>query len=117
MGKVDVPSLIDKGRGKHALIIYENILRYVSTGAQHRNILDRYCLDCSVGIIDFHEANENNLLNAQFPLHLCKSSGLKDCCVNHHPPLLHVTKASEIAMRPLAGKDWTIFQFSHSTHE
>lgn len=120
MGKVDVPSLFEKGRGKHAFIIYENIVKYVTTGAQHGNILDMYCLDRSVRMIDFHKANENNLLNDQlkrFSLHLCNSSGLKDCCVNHDSLLLHTTKASDMAMTPLAGKDWAIFRFSHSTHK
>lgn len=53
-GEVDVLSLIDKRRGKHALIIYERILKSVNTGAQHRNILDRYCLDYSIRMTDFH---------------------------------------------------------------
>lgn len=61
MGKVDVPSLFEKGRGKHAFIIYENIVKYVTTGAQHGNISDMYCFDCSVRMIDFHKANEKTI--------------------------------------------------------
>ena len=43
----------DKGRGRFALIIYENILKYVNLDAWNRELLDKYCVAYGVGIIGF----------------------------------------------------------------
>lgn len=52
-GKGDMPTLTDKGRGRFALIIYENILKYVNLDAWNRELLDKYCVAYGVGIIGF----------------------------------------------------------------
>ncbi|KAB0395750.1 hypothetical protein E2I00_002417 [Balaenoptera physalus] len=48
-----MPTLTDKGRGRFALIIYENILKYVNLDAWNRELLDKYCVAYGVGIIGF----------------------------------------------------------------
>ncbi|XP_036095634.1 bifunctional heparan sulfate N-deacetylase/N-sulfotransferase 1 isoform X4 [Molossus molossus] len=119
-GKGDMPTLTDKGRGRFALIIYENILKYVNLDAWNRELLDKYCVAYGVGIIGFFKANENSLLSAQlkgFPLFLHSNLGLKDCSINPRSPLLYVTRPSEVEKGVLPGEDWTVFQSNHSTYE
>uniref|UniRef100_UPI00398EAFF6 bifunctional heparan sulfate N-deacetylase/N-sulfotransferase 1b n=1 Tax=Pristiophorus japonicus TaxID=55135 RepID=UPI00398EAFF6 len=119
-GKGDMPTLTDKDRGRFILIIYENILKYVNLDAWNRELLDKYCIEYSVGIIGFFKANENSLLSAQlkgFPLYLHSNLGLKDCSINPRSPLLYITKAKEIEKGFLPGDDWTVFQSNHSTYE
>ncbi|KAG5844199.1 hypothetical protein ANANG_G00159460 [Anguilla anguilla] len=107
-------------RGRFALVIYENILKYVNLDAWNRELLDKYCVEYGVGIIGFFKANENSLLSAQlkgFPLFLHSNLGLKDCSVNPKSPLLFITRAGQVEHGPLPGDDWTVFQSNHSTYE
>ncbi|XP_078469630.1 bifunctional heparan sulfate N-deacetylase/N-sulfotransferase 2-like isoform X1 [Lampetra fluviatilis] len=119
-GKGDMPTLTENRRGKYALVVYENVLKYVNLDAWNRELLDKYCLEYGVGVIGFFKANENSLLSAQlkgFPLYLHSNLGLKDCFVNPSSPLLYVTRAKEqVIQEPLPGDDWTVFQFNHSTY-
>ncbi|KAL7985825.1 hypothetical protein Chor_010991 [Crotalus horridus] len=119
-GKGDMPTLTDKDRGRFALIIYENILKYVNLDAWNRELLDKYCVEYGVGIIGFFKANENSLLSAQlkgFPLFLHSNLALKDCSINPKSPLLYITRPSEVEKGLLPGEDWTVFQSNHSTYE
>ncbi|XP_045393325.1 bifunctional heparan sulfate N-deacetylase/N-sulfotransferase 4 isoform X2 [Lemur catta] len=119
-GKGDIPPLTDNGKGKYTLVIYENILKYVSMDSWNRELLEKYCVEYSVSIIGFHKANENSLPSTQlkgFPLHLFNNLALKDCLVNPQSRLLHITKAPKVEKGPLPGEDWTIFQYNHSTYQ
>uniref|UniRef100_A0A8C9S5D7 [heparan sulfate]-glucosamine N-sulfotransferase n=1 Tax=Scleropages formosus TaxID=113540 RepID=A0A8C9S5D7_SCLFO len=119
-GKGDMPTLTEGNRGRYALIIYENILKYVNLDAWNRELLDKYCVEFSVGIIGFFKANENSLLSAQlkgFPLFLYSNLGLRDYRINPAAPLLYITQANEVERGPLPGDDWTVFQSNHSTYE
>ncbi|XP_069782692.1 bifunctional heparan sulfate N-deacetylase/N-sulfotransferase 4 isoform X6 [Narcine bancroftii] len=119
-GKGDMPALTNKDKGRYALVIYENILKYVNLDSWNRELLDKYCMEYNVGIIGFHKANENSLLSSQlkgFPLNLHTNLALKDCYINPRSPLLHITKAKEIERGPLPGEDWTVFKFNHSTYQ
>uniref|UniRef100_A0A8C4X1X4 N-deacetylase/N-sulfotransferase (heparan glucosaminyl) 1a n=1 Tax=Eptatretus burgeri TaxID=7764 RepID=A0A8C4X1X4_EPTBU len=119
-GRGDLPTLTDNsGRGKYSVIVYENLLKYVNLDAWNRELLDKYCLSYSVGVIGFYRANENSLLSAQlrgFPLFLHSNLRLKDCYVNPSSPLLYVTRAHETYIGPLPGDNWTVFQSNHSTY-
>ncbi|KAJ8339762.1 hypothetical protein SKAU_G00343950 [Synaphobranchus kaupii] len=118
-GKGDIPPLTHKGRGRYALVIYENMMKYVNMDSWNRDLLDKYCTEYSVGVIGFHRANENTLPVVRlkgFPLYLHSNLGLKDCCVNPRSPLLYVTKP-EADRGPLPGDDWTVFHSNHSTYE
>ncbi|XP_032862001.1 bifunctional heparan sulfate N-deacetylase/N-sulfotransferase 1 isoform X2 [Tyto alba] len=68
-GKGDMPTLTDKDRGRFALIIYENILKYVNLDAWNRELLDKYCVEYGVGIIGFFKAlfNTQNELRTHIP--------------------------------------------------
>ncbi|KAM9660671.1 bifunctional heparan sulfate N-deacetylase/N-sulfotransferase 4 [Morphnus guianensis] len=118
--KGDIPPLTDNGRGKYTIIIYENILKYVSMDSWNRELLEKYCVEYSVSIIGFHKANENSSPSTKLkglPLHLYNNVALKDCVVNPQSPLLHITKAPRVEKGPLPGEDWTVFQFNHSTYQ
>uniref|UniRef100_A0A7M4EB41 [heparan sulfate]-glucosamine N-sulfotransferase n=1 Tax=Crocodylus porosus TaxID=8502 RepID=A0A7M4EB41_CROPO len=118
--KGDIPPLTDNGKGKYTLVIYENILKYVSMDSWNRELLEKYCVEYSVSIIGFHKANENSSPSTKlkgFPLHLYNNVPLKDCFVNPQSPLLHITKAPRVEMGQLPGEDWTVFQFNHSTYQ
>lgn len=118
-GKGDIPPLTHKGHGRYALVIYENVLKYVGMDAWNRDLLDKYCIEYSVGLIAFHRASENSQPTMQlkgFPLTLQTNIPLCDCCVNPRSPLLYVTRA-ELDRGPLPGEDWTVIQSNHSTYE
>ncbi|XP_061216070.1 bifunctional heparan sulfate N-deacetylase/N-sulfotransferase 1 isoform X2 [Neopsephotus bourkii] len=68
-GKGDMPTLTDKDRGRFALIIYENILKYVNLDAWNRELLDKYCVEYGVGIIGFFKAlfDTQNELRTHIP--------------------------------------------------
>ncbi|KAL6466894.1 hypothetical protein MHYP_G00246980 [Metynnis hypsauchen] len=117
--KGDIPPLTHKGRGRYALVIYENALKYAGMDAWNRDLLDKYCVEYSVGVIAFHRASENSqptLHLKGFPLTLRTNVALRDCCVNPRSPLLYVTRA-EVDRGPLPGEDWTVFQSNHSSYE
>ncbi|XP_042668376.1 bifunctional heparan sulfate N-deacetylase/N-sulfotransferase 4 isoform X2 [Centrocercus urophasianus] len=118
--KGDIPPLTDNGRGKYTIIIYENILKYVSMDSWNRELLEKYCVEYSVSIIGFHKANENSSPSTKLkglPLHLYNNIALKDCVVNPQSPLLRITKAPRTEKGPLPGEDWTVFHFNHSTYQ
>ncbi|NWX00921.1 NDST4 sulfotransferase, partial [Caloenas nicobarica] len=118
--KGDIPPLTDNGRGKYTIVIYENILKYVSMDSWNRELLEKYCVEYSVSIIGFHKANENSFPSTKLkglPLHLYNNVALKDCVVNPQSPLLRITKAPRVEKGPLPGEDWTVFQFNHSTYQ
>ncbi|NXW34562.1 NDST3 sulfotransferase, partial [Phaetusa simplex] len=119
-GKGDLPVLIDKNKGKYALIVYENILKYVNMDSWNKGLLDKYCIEYGVGVIGFHKGNENSLQSFQlkgFPFHVHSNLGIKDCCINPHSPLLHVTKSSKLEKGPLLGNDWAVFQINHTAYQ
>ncbi|RMC13552.1 hypothetical protein DUI87_08628 [Hirundo rustica rustica] len=119
-GKGDLPVLIDKNKGKYALIVYENILKYVNMDSWNRGLLDKYCIEYGVGVIGFHKGNENSLQSFQlkgFPFHVHSNLGVKDCCINPHSPLLHLTKPSKLEKGPLLGNDWAVFQINHTAYQ
>ncbi|KFP81294.1 PREDICTED: bifunctional heparan sulfate N-deacetylase/N-sulfotransferase 4 [Acanthisitta chloris] len=118
--KGDIPPLTDNGRGKYTIVIYENILKYVSMDSWNRELLEKYCVEYSVSIIGFHKANENSSPSTKLkglPLHLYNNVALRDCMVNPQSPLLRITKAPRVEKGPLPGEDWTVFQFNHSTYQ
>ncbi|NWU62365.1 NDST4 sulfotransferase, partial [Pterocles burchelli] len=118
--KGDIPPLTNNGRGKYTIVIYENILKYVSMDSWNRELLEKYCVEYSVSIIGFHKANENSSPSTKLkglPLHLYNNVALKDCVVNPQSPLLRITKAPMVEKGPLPGEDWTVFQFNHSTYQ
>ncbi|XP_074152899.1 bifunctional heparan sulfate N-deacetylase/N-sulfotransferase 2 isoform X3 [Sminthopsis crassicaudata] len=119
-GRGDMPTLTERARGRYALVVYENLLKYVNLDARSRELLDRYCVEYGVGIIGFFRAHEHSLLSAQlkgFPLFLHSNLGLRDYQVNPAAPLLHLTRPSRLEPGPLPGEDWTVFQSNHSTYE
>ncbi|XP_063271333.1 bifunctional heparan sulfate N-deacetylase/N-sulfotransferase 4 [Prinia subflava] len=118
--KGDIPPLTDNGRGKYTVVIYENILKYVSMDSWNRELLEKYCVEYSVSIIGFHKANENSSPSSRLkglPLQLYNNVALRDCVVSARSPLLRITKAPRVEKGPLPGEDWTVFQSNHSTFQ
>lgn len=119
-GKGDLPALTEKSRGKYSLIIYENILKYIHMDAWNRSLLDKYCVEYGVGVIGFHRTSEKSPQSFRlkgFPFSVYGSLAVKDCCINPHSPLLHVTKSSKLEKGSLPGTDWTVFQINHSAYQ
>ncbi|XP_032080371.1 bifunctional heparan sulfate N-deacetylase/N-sulfotransferase 3 isoform X2 [Thamnophis elegans] len=119
-GKGDLPVLINKNKGKYLLIIYENISKYVNMDSWNRGLLDKYCGEFSVGMIGFQKSNDNTLQTFKLkgvPFQIHGNVGIKDCCINPHSPLLHLTKPSKLDKGPLPGSDWTVFHINHSAYQ
>lgn len=86
----------------------------------NRSLLDKYCVEYGVGVIGFHKTSEKSLQSFQlkgFPFSVYGNLAVKDCCINPHSPLLHVTKSSKLEKGSLPGTDWTIFQINHSAYQ
>ncbi|NWY00853.1 NDST4 sulfotransferase, partial [Nothoprocta ornata] len=118
--KGDIPPLTEGGKGKYTIVIYENILKYVSMDSWNRELLEKYCVEYSVSIIGFHKANENSSPTTKLkglPLHLYNNIALKDCFINPQSPLLRITKAPRVEKGPLPDEGWTVFHFNHSTYQ
>ncbi|XP_019482917.1 PREDICTED: bifunctional heparan sulfate N-deacetylase/N-sulfotransferase 3 [Hipposideros armiger] len=119
-GKGDLPALTEKTKGKYILIIYENILKYINMDSWNRSLLDKYCVEYSVGVIGFHRAGDRSTQSFPgrgFPFSAHGNLAVKDCCINPHSPLLHVTKSSKLEKGSLPGADWTVFQINHSAYQ
>ncbi|KAF6306738.1 N-deacetylase and N-sulfotransferase 3 [Rhinolophus ferrumequinum] len=119
-GKGDLPALTENAKGKYILIVYENILKYVHMDAWNRSLLDKYCVEYSVGIIGFHKASDKSAQSFPgrgFPLSAHGHLAVRGCCVNPHSPLLHLTKSSQLHRGPLPGTDWTVFHINHSAYQ
>ncbi|XP_053768079.1 bifunctional heparan sulfate N-deacetylase/N-sulfotransferase 4 [Desmodus rotundus] len=118
-GRGDIPPLTEGGRGKYALVVYENILKYAGMDAWSRELLEKYCAEYGVGIVGFHRATAHSAPHAPlrgFPLSLASHLALRDCFVSPQAPLLRIAKAPRVHQGPLPGEDWTAFQFNHSTY-
>ncbi|XP_054572739.1 bifunctional heparan sulfate N-deacetylase/N-sulfotransferase 4 [Eptesicus fuscus] len=119
-GKGDIPPLTEGGRGKYILVVYENILKYAGMDAWNRELLEKYCVEYSVGIIGFHKATENSPPSAPLrglPISLLNNLALRDCLVDPRAPLLRLTRAPRVQQGPLPGQDWTAFRSNHSTYQ
>lgn len=118
--KGGMPTLTEHNRGRYALIIYENVLKYVNLDAWNRDLLDKYCAEYGVGVIGFFKATENSPHSAQlkgFPLFLHSHLRLSDYRINPSAPLLYITKPNQLEQGLLPGDDWTVFLSNHSTYE
>ncbi|XP_045687383.1 bifunctional heparan sulfate N-deacetylase/N-sulfotransferase 4 [Phyllostomus hastatus] len=118
-GRGDIPPLTEGGRGKFALVVFENILKYAGMDAWSRELLEKYCAEYGVGIIGFHKAPAHGAPHAPlrgFPLSLASPLALRDCFVSPRAPLLRIAKAPRVHQGPLPGEDWTAFQSNHSTY-
>lgn len=119
-GKGDIPPLTDGSQGKYILVIYENILKYTGMDVWNRELLEKYCVEYSVGIIGFHKATENSPPSAPLrglPISLLNNLALRDCLVDPRAPLLRLTRAPRVQQGPLPGQDWTAFHSNHSTYQ
>ncbi|CAL8273799.1 unnamed protein product, partial [Gadus morhua 'NCC'] len=118
-GKGDLPPLTDAGRGRYALIVYENLLKYAHVDTWNRQLLHQYCTEYRVGVIGFYRSNENSppLLKLRgLPLVLRTNQALRDCRVAPSSPLLHLTKPGT-DQGALPGEDWTSFHTNHSSYQ
>ncbi|XP_030630263.1 bifunctional heparan sulfate N-deacetylase/N-sulfotransferase 2 [Chanos chanos] len=108
------------GRGHYALVIYENLLKYVNLEPWNRQLLDKYCQDYGVGIVGFYRASDGSPSSAQlrgFPLFLRSNLPLWEHRINPNSPLLHITRPNGLEPGPLPAENWTVFLSNHSTYE
>ncbi|KAM4707626.1 bifunctional heparan sulfate N-deacetylase/N-sulfotransferase 3-like [Discoglossus pictus] len=119
-GKGDLPPLTENHIGKYALIIYENFIKYTNMDTWNRELLDKYCLQYGVGIIGFIKGNENNMQSFHlkgFSFTVHSNMAVKNCCINPHTPILHITKSSNTGKGPLMWNEWTLFEVNHSIYQ
>ncbi|KAM6972469.1 LOW QUALITY PROTEIN: bifunctional heparan sulfate N-deacetylase/N-sulfotransferase 4-like [Aplochiton taeniatus] len=116
-GKGDLPPLTEQGRGRYALVVYENLLKY-DADAWNRQLLQRYLREHGVAVVAFYRSTENSppLLRLRgLPLLLRTNPTLRDACVAPGSPLLHVTRPG-LEPGALPGDDWTSFSSNHSSY-
>ncbi|XP_023213545.1 bifunctional heparan sulfate N-deacetylase/N-sulfotransferase-like [Centruroides sculpturatus] len=114
-----LPLLTNLDKGKFAVIVFENLEKYLNMNKWNRELLDKYCREYNVGIVGFMKSSEDSLVGSQlkgFPLYVHTNLALRDCQLNPKSQLLRLTRAGEIAYGDLPGEDWTVFQSNHSTY-
>ncbi|XP_065336089.1 bifunctional heparan sulfate N-deacetylase/N-sulfotransferase isoform X1 [Cloeon dipterum] len=123
--KVDVvgkslPVLTNLDKGKFAVIVFENLTKYLTMDNWNRELLDKYCREYGVGVVGFHPASEEVLIGSQlkgFPIFVHTKMNLKNAALNPASNVLRLTRAGETAWGNLPGNDWTVFAPNHSTYE
>ncbi|OCT97146.1 hypothetical protein XELAEV_18009369mg [Xenopus laevis] len=119
-GKGDLPHLTENHIGKYALIIYENFMKYVNMDMWNKDLLDKYCLQYGVSIIGFLKGNENSIQSFHpkgFSFRVNSNMAVKNCCINRHTSLLHITKSSNTGKGQLFGNEWTVFEVNNSFYQ
>lgn len=114
-----LPLLTNLDKGKFAVIVFENLDKYLNMNKWNRELLDKYCREYNVGIVGFMKSSEDSLVGSQlkgFPIYVHTNLALRDCQLNPKSQLLRLTRAGEIAYGDLPGEDWTVFQSNHSTY-
>lgn len=120
MAGKSLPILTNLDKGRYAVIVFENLDKYLSMDKWNRELLDKYCREYSVGIIGFVSASEETLVGAQLknlPLYVHTNLRLRDASLNPASSVLRLTRAGDTAWGPLPGSDWAVFQYNHTTYE
>lgn len=116
----NLPVLTNSDKGRYAVIVFENLDKYLHMDNWNRELIDKYCREYSVGIIGFVVSSEETLVGAQLrnlPLYVHTNLRLRDASLNPASPILRLTRAGDTAWGPLPGSDWAVFQHNHSTYE
>ncbi|XP_002739829.1 bifunctional heparan sulfate N-deacetylase/N-sulfotransferase-like [Saccoglossus kowalevskii] len=116
----NLPSLSSSGHGLFSIIIFENLDVYINLDQWNRELLDKYCLEYSVGVLLFTTTKDETLFSEQvgnFPLFMHSNLGLRDYELNPNSDVLYITRPGETLYGYLPGFDWTVFQTNHSTYE
>lgn len=115
-----LPVLTNQDKGRYAVIIFENLDKYLNMDKWNRELLDKYCREYSVGIVGFVSSSEETLVGAQlrgFPLYTHTNLRLRDASLNAASSVLRLTRAGDTAWGTLPGSDWAVFQHNHSSYE
>lgn len=115
-----LPLLTNLDKGKFAVIVFENLEKYLNMNKWNKELLDKYCREYNVGVIGFIRPNEDSMVGAQlrgFPLYIHTNLAIREYELNPHSQILRLTRAGEVYTGVLPGEDWTIFQTNHSTYE
>lgn len=115
-----LPLLTNLDKGKFAVIVFENLDKYLIMNRWNRDLLDKYCREYNVGIIGFMHKRDEAVNGAQLkglPLYVDTNVGLQNYRVNPSSPVLRLTRAGEVYSGDLPGEDWTVFYPNHSTFE
>lgn len=115
-----LPILTSQDKGKYAVVVFENIDKYLEMDKWNRELLDKYCREYSVGIVGFKGPTEESLKGVRlknYPLYLNTNLKLQDAYLNPSSNVLRLTKAGDTYFGVLPGSEWTTFEFNHSTYE
>lgn len=115
-----LPLLTNLDKGKFAVIVFENLEKYVNMNKWNRELLDKYCREYRVGVIGFYPPREERSVGLQLkglPLLIDANVALSDYHLNGASPILRLTRAGEVAVGPLPGHDWNVFRSNHSSYQ
>ena len=115
-----LPLLTNLDKGKFAVIIFENLEKYVNMNKWNRELLDKYCREYRVGIIGFLPTREEHSMGTMlpgFPLEYDANVVLRDYHLNPISPILRLTRAGEVHFGELPGSDWIVFRSNHSSYK
>jgi heparan sulfate N-deacetylase/N-sulfotransferase NDST2 len=115
-----LPLLTNLERGRFAVIIFENLNKYLNMNKWNRELLDKYCREYSVGIIGMIQPNDEKRNGVQlrgFPLQMDTGVAIRDFRLNPLSPILRVTRAGEVQFGNLPGDDWVVFYSNHTSYQ
>ncbi|KAI1291925.1 Bifunctional heparan sulfate N-deacetylase/N-sulfotransferase [Halotydeus destructor] len=114
-----LPLLTNLDKGKFAVIIFENLEKYLNMNKWNRELLDKYCREYRVGIVGFlppHEEHMTGVPLKGFPVEYDANVPLQDYHLNPSSPVLRITRAGEVHDGLLSGREWLIFRSNHSSY-
>ena len=126
-----LPLLTNLDRGKYAVIVFENLDRYLKMNKWNRELLDKYCLEYRVGIIGFlpySKGSDQSVVQSKmtgiplrgFPLYADTKLNVRDYRLETSSPVFRLIRSSpRLVVDGLVsgGSHWTGIQSNDPSFE
>lgn len=126
LGK-NLPMLTNSDKGRFAVIIFENLEKYLYMHKWNRDLLDKYCREYNVGIIGFFPSNNMNSHDSKrseesytlkgFPVEVIQGVQISNYHIRMESPILRIAKAGYLHHGPLTSRNFTVFRTNDSNYE
>uniref|UniRef100_T1K1D0 [heparan sulfate]-glucosamine N-sulfotransferase n=1 Tax=Tetranychus urticae TaxID=32264 RepID=T1K1D0_TETUR len=114
-----LPVLTNSDKGKFAVIIFENIEKYLHMDKWNREILDKYCREYKAGIVGFIPNKEGTIPNQEitgFPITIDYNMLIRDFKVDEESTILRLTKPGYLNPGPMLHHKVNVFHSNHSSY-
>lgn len=121
LGK-SLPSLTNLAKGRYAIIIFENLYKYLNMDQWNRQLLDKYCKDYGASIIVFMPSRQDLKFERAkvrgFPLFVHQNLRISNAMLNDNSSVFYITRPGGVIRGVIGTKnDWVGFDPQHETYE